>query len=482
MPLPLPFPLASGQYEVRPDLRRFGQAGQGMEAESGHFRPDELLGEVLAAKLAALRQGASECHLVAPGLDPGNAPDGAEGLAAALRACFRLLAEEQPELACLEADGVRLAHLGLRVLGWTGPDPRVEPAGEPRADLREVAAGIRTWLEGRRGIWLLGDALGLSVQEDLAIVRGPRPTPPAETDLLEWVHICLPSNWAPAEKIGHPFAAVHGPVANNAQLLAASGQVVRAMIHAGPFIRHVWGIDRDGAWCHNPRLHQSPPWGEDPAGQAFFRVERQTTHGFADLNRALFTIRYFVAPLPEVAADPWRRERLVSALKGMNDQALAYKGLTQARDRLVSALERWPHPWRDLIFALAAELDRAAIPYSFEAATALLIQGLEAPGMDDIDLSVQWGRLESARALFAQYGPTPIQNHGAWAAFRFEREGVPVDILSYCGTVMSSDPDRLEADYDGQKLWCKSLAFFHRHSPPGHPRRAQIERFWSDRG
>lgn len=336
MPLPTPFPLASGRYEVRPDLRRFGQAGPSMEAESGHFLPDDLLGEVVAAKLRALQQGADECHLLAPGLDPGAEAD----LAAALRECFRLLAEEQPEMARLEGDGVRLPHLGLRVREWEGPDPRVEVGGEPRPDLREVAAGIRSWLERRKGVRLLGDALGLSVQEDLAIVRGPGPGTPA--DLLEWVHICMPSNWAPAEKVGRPFAAVHSPVANNAQLLAASGQVVRAMIQAGPFIRHVWGIDRDGEWCHNPRLHQAPPWGEQPARQAFFRVERQTTHGFPGLNRALFTIRYFVEPLLQTAADPWRRERLISALSGMNAEALAYKGLAPVRDHLISELKaRW---------------------------------------------------------------------------------------------------------------------------------------------
>jgi dimethylamine monooxygenase subunit A len=115
------------------------------------------------------------------------------------------------------------------------------------------------------------------------------------------------------------------------------------MIHSGPFVRHVWGIHRDPAWCHNPHLHRQEPWRDgtpaEAAAQAWFRVERQTTLGFPHLNRALFTIRYFVEPLTAVAADPWRRERLASALAGMDEEEMAYKGLIPVRDRLVAWLQ-----------------------------------------------------------------------------------------------------------------------------------------------
>lgn len=119
------------------------------------------------------------------------------------------------------------------------------------------------------------------------------------------------------------------------------------MIHAGPFARYVWALHRDAQLCHNPRLHQAPPWAAggspaDLAAQASFRVERQTTHGFPALNRALFTIRYWVEPLAETVADPWRRERLASALAGMDEAELDYKGLSSARDRLVMWLEGRP--------------------------------------------------------------------------------------------------------------------------------------------
>lgn len=335
MSLPIPFPLASGRYEVGPAMRRFGQPGPGMPAEEGHFRPDGMLARTLAAKLAALQRDPAECHLTAPDLSSAQA----DGLRAALIECFKLLAAEQPAMASVDAAGVTLHHLGVRLAGWSC----LEPAGDGWPELQPVAAEIRAWLADQQGLTLLGNALGLAVQEDLAIVRaGPNPAD-GGPDVLEWVHICLPSNWSPADKIGRSFGAVHAPVVHNERLVAAQAQIVRAMIHAGPFVRYVWGVERDGELCHNPRLHQRPPWPADAspadlARQAWFRVERQTTHGFPALDRALFTIRYFVEPLTRVAADPWRRERLATALSGMDAAELAYKGLAPARDRLVEWL------------------------------------------------------------------------------------------------------------------------------------------------
>lgn len=332
MILPTPFPIASGRYEVGPGMRRFGQAGQGFEAEEGHFQPDANLGAVLAAKLAVLRRAPRESHLIAPEMTPAEEA----GLRQALFATFALLAAEHPRMATLEPNGVTLHHLGLRLADWSTDSPQIEQVGAGWAELRQVASQVREWLAGCQGLFLLGDTLGLAVQEDLAIVRGP--ASPAG-DLLEWTHVCLPSGWAPAEKIGRSFGAVHAPVSHSEPLLSSQHQIVRAMIHAGPFVRYVWGLHPDDALCHNPRLHRAAPWSStaspaELAEQAYFRVERQTTHGFAALNRALFTIRYWVEPLVQTAMDPWQRERLASALEGMDEESLRYKGLTKARNRL----------------------------------------------------------------------------------------------------------------------------------------------------
>lgn len=325
-----PFPLASGRYEVGPAMRRFGQAGGGLPAEQGHFKPDGEFGETLRVKLDVLRRAAREAHLVS---GPG-APE----LIDALRATAALIDAEHPALLAVDDQGMTLQHLGLRLNGWT--EPTVQRIGPGWSHLRVIAQEAEAWLAGRQGLELLGDALALSAQEDLAIVRGPSEAEP--TDCFEWLHVTMPSNWAPIEKIGRSFVTAHEPVVHSERLLAAAPQIVRAMIQGGPFTRYVWGIHRDGAFCHNPRIHHQPAWskgsGADLVKQAYFRVERQTTSGFPRLNRALFTIRYWTIPLTEVIDEEWRRERLTSALAAMDEAELAYKGLTEVRDRLVAYL------------------------------------------------------------------------------------------------------------------------------------------------
>jgi len=328
----IPFPLASGRYEVGPAMRRFGQATPDSAAETGHFRFDQQLAPTLSAKLHVLQQAPGESHLVAPQVAPDD-------LAAALRECFCLLAAEHPQVATVEGDRLTLHHLGLRLADWTRPE-RVERAGEPWPELAAVAEEIFAWLQPQQGLQLLGNLLALAVQEDLSLVHRPN----EGDDLLEWLHVCLPSNWAPAEKIGGSFATVHEPVVHSERLIGSRRQIIQAMIQGGPFVRYVWGIHRDGRLCHNPRIHQAPPWPEGAtpeavAETAWLRVERQTTHGFPALNRALFTIRYWVEPLTVTATDPWRRERLATALAGMSEEELRYKGLAHARDRLVAWLQ-----------------------------------------------------------------------------------------------------------------------------------------------
>ncbi|HLO01925.1 MAG TPA: hypothetical protein VK191_02330 [Symbiobacteriaceae bacterium] len=127
---------------------------------------------------------------------------------------------------------------------------------------------------------------------------------------------------------------------------------------------------------------------------------------------------------------------------------------------------------KELIKSLAKEFDEAGIPFSFDAGTALFLQGVEYDGMDDIDISVPWALLQRVHQLLD--GPTPIDDRGGWAKFRFEREGIPVDILSYKGTDLATDPDRVALQLGARTVYAKSLAFFQRNLPPDDPRRPAI--------
>lgn len=138
--------------------------------------------------------------------------------------------------------------------------------------------------------------------------------------------------------------------------------------------------------------------------------------------------------------------------------------------------------WWTLILAVTNDLTEAKIAYSIDAASALFAHGIDVPDMVDLDISVQWEDLTRAHALFAPADPTPITYHPGWALFRFTRDGLPVDLLSYKGTVLAEDPDRVALQHAGRTIWSKSVAFYERHLPAGDRRRAWINQWRSGAG
>lgn len=187
----------------------------------------------------------------------------------------------------------------------------------------------------------LFDALALHIQEDFAITARHR-SKPVPNDFLELAHICFPSHWDPRKKIGKSFHEIHQPVANNEKLLKAHITLVNSMMERGPFTRFVWGLAHsDDLDRHPEHIHEQPQATQTstPIGDGYFlRVERQVTYPLLELGRSLFTIRVFIKPLRAVAENPHHRQLLRDALISMNDEALAYKGLSHHRDELVSWL------------------------------------------------------------------------------------------------------------------------------------------------
>jgi hypothetical protein len=162
-------------------------------------------------------------------------------------------------------------------------------------------------------------------------------------DVAELLHVCFPSSWDPRSKVGANFSAIHRPVANNEVILRGHQSMVRAVVRKGPFVRYAWGVHRDPSLCHNPALFGplEPEADLSPsavAAHSVVRVERQTTRPFADLRRGLFTIRTYVQPLEQFTENPERRRALALAISGMNEAALAYKGLTERGAPLVAWL------------------------------------------------------------------------------------------------------------------------------------------------
>ena len=253
-------------------------------------------------KLAVLSAFPGLALQIAPGFDALPALQGLAAFAAA----------EHP--GCFEWDGRTAQAAGVAVCD---------------GELTQHAAGafglgdeLTRCLQGLPPTWRLAGLLSLAFVEDFAIVDTAAGT-------LPWLAVALPSHWAPEEKIGHHFSAVHAPVADNALLLKAADALMRMVGGGERWERFVWNV------TSHPRLHAHPlhvaplrwPGGVFDADCAWWRSERQTFIALPSLQQAIFTIAVQVQPISQAIDTPARAARLHDALSSMSGAVLAYRSL-----------------------------------------------------------------------------------------------------------------------------------------------------------
>ncbi len=313
-----PFPVEV-PYRTGPVMKRLG----GVEGDSGGlFVVDEAYGRYLEQKLSRL---ASQPERYG-GLSVG--PHG--GLGDALLHVFSLLAREQPNLLTLEAGTVRLEALGLRLERNQQDHWRVEAIPDTDTPLAALGRRVQAHLEAQFDLTVLIHALALSLQEDFVILRDLD-----GEDEAECLCVVFPSDWNPQEKVGQNFSELHKPVANNTALLRSHRPVMNALFHKGPFVRFVWGLSADGRLGQHPA--ETPRAVTCSPAALFFRTERQVSVPLPG-GRCLFTVRVAVQPLSDALCNEERRQRFAAALASMDDELLAYKGLSAWRDPLLAFL------------------------------------------------------------------------------------------------------------------------------------------------
>jgi hypothetical protein len=205
--------------------------------------------------------------------------------------------------------------------------PDFDPAPAIAAILRRAQAeGINA-----------AEPIELALEQDFAVLDGASTT-------LPWLCVCAPSHWAPQDKLGLPFTAVHAPVADNQLLVNAARPLAQMVTGGGEWERSVWTISPSGRYDQHPRRHPRTPWPDDAgdafARQLFLRAERQTFFPIAPgSGQAIFTIHVMLQPLAEAVATTAHAQRLHGALSTMSEAVLAYKGLAPARERLLAWLE-----------------------------------------------------------------------------------------------------------------------------------------------
>lgn len=209
--------------------------------------------------------------------------------------------------------------------------PGFDPAPALRAIERQAhAQGLGAALAG-------GTPLELAFEQDFAVLD-------ADTGTVPWLCVCVPSHWAPEDKVGASLAAIHAPVADNALLQAATRQIVSLVTGGGHWERHVWTLSPSPRHDQHPRRHAPAAWPDTPDPQAYaqgcwLRTERQTFLPVGEgLRQAVFTITVGLKPLQAAVDTPERARRLHASLASMSDAVAAYKGLAGARPHLLQWL------------------------------------------------------------------------------------------------------------------------------------------------
>lgn len=213
----------------------------------------------------------------------------------------------------------------------SGASRLVMPGFDPQPAIAAILAQARA-----EGIAAAGP-IELAFEEDFAVLE-------AQGTTLPWLCVCVPSHWAPEDKLGLPFTAVHAPVADNGALLSAASHLVRLVTGGERFERFVWTLSPSGRYDQHPRRHPRAPWpdtadAEAFAARCFLRAERQTFFPVPGVpGQAVFTIRVMLQPLLEAVQSAQDAQRLHDALASMSAAVLAYKGLAPARERLLAWL------------------------------------------------------------------------------------------------------------------------------------------------
>lgn len=245
------------------------------------------------------------------------------------------LAPGVPQLTPLRA-GSTLHAEKLKVV-QAGVSRHAVPGFDPFHALESIAEHAVSI--GAGGRFDAQNPLELAFEEDFAVLDGATAT-------LPWLCVCVPSSWAPEEKVGLDFLALHAPVADNAALLAASKQLVQLVTAGDRWERFVWTVSPSPRHDQHPHRHPRAPWPSAPddeafASQCFLRAERQTFFPVGrGTQQAVFTIRVMLQPLAQAVDTAAKARRLHDSLASMSDAVLAYKNLTAARPPLLRWLQR----------------------------------------------------------------------------------------------------------------------------------------------
>lgn len=294
-------------FRMQPGLRRLAEGRRtlhGLDPDSAAF----------AEKLEVLQRHADAALPSVAGFDARPA----------WQALAREAETQAPGVFAADDTGLAASRLGCRV-AWDGLQVTHQPGAHAAALACVQALPVPQRVAG---------LLSLALHEDFAVVD-------AASTTLQALAVCLPSHWAPADKIGRPFATVHAPVADNATLLAAAQALMQLVCRPPRWERFVWNVTAHPHHDQHPQRHARRDWPLDTAAlidAAHWRTEHQSFIPLPGRRQAVFTIHVEVQPLAVAIDTPARAAALHAALASMSDAVLAYRHLAAARPALLAWL------------------------------------------------------------------------------------------------------------------------------------------------
>jgi hypothetical protein len=149
--------------------------------------------------------------------------------------------------------------------------------------------------------------------------------------------VCFPSYWGLQTKLGGTLSETHRPVPGlNAALDRQIETFLDRLVPGEAWLRENAGYSRSAERNQHPERLRQPLDATVTLDDVWIRLEHQMLLKLSLSNSLLFCIRVEVVPLRLVLESPQAAANLIRLLSTMSPAAAEYKGLTSARDAIIS--------------------------------------------------------------------------------------------------------------------------------------------------
>jgi hypothetical protein len=272
-------------------------------------------------------------------LDPAEWIEIDERLIEQLAVRRRLLRERRAEVvAALPESGPgqrELLELLLDHLPERFPEHYRRTAGRIENRATEEHFEIAAWSDAGAGAPL--ELAGRLVQEDLCLMQRS-----AAGYRLVAAVLCFPAHWRLADKLGRPLEAIHAPVPDFGERLAAPVDrfFVNILVER-PVWRLNWSLVDTPELFLPPehRGHPRPIAAERIGEELWLRVERQTLRRLPRSGDVVFGIHTHVDPLAAAIDSTDAARSLAARVREMPEPMARYKSIWPIRAPLLAWLD-----------------------------------------------------------------------------------------------------------------------------------------------